>query len=397
VEQEHREVTLEVIMRDIGPEIDNAMQEAARIAASVKDDESREKAIDVSARVQEKVRSLEGWREEYYVPLYRQAEKIRDLFDPRIKQGKAIVKTIMAAVSDYNVKRERDARIAREKAEAEARRIQEEADRKRREAEEAERKAKEAKEAEARRKKEAEEAEARRVQAEKEAKERQEREAREAAQRERERKMKEEEDARIRHAEEARDVGNTQKVDTILDTPTPISPVMASPQVAPDRETLRIEQDLARKAADEKAENERKAQEDAEHKRKEAEDAAAKARAEADEAAAQAAAAAAAAAATSIVKRPDPRTTSVTRWKWDLDSDGTIKGDRDAFLKLAGEVVAGRVPIEYLGFEAAHPEKFRPSAINEDVQRLKDGFACPGLKAYPQQDEQLRKRKVGGR
>lgn len=391
------EVTLEAITRDIGPAIDSAVQDAARVAASIRDDETCARAVDVCAQVKAKVEQLEGWRKELYEPLYRHAEKIRDLFDPRTKEAKAVIKTIMASVSEYKIKKERDARIAREKAEAEARRQREEAERKRREADEAERLAREAAEAEARRKREAEEAEARRIKAEQEAKERKEREEREAAQRERECKQKEEEDARIEHAEEAQRVGNTQKVDSILDTTTPISPVMASPQVAPDKRTLRIESDLAAKVAEEKAERERQAEAEAKRKKEEAEAQAKKAREEAEAAEAAAKASAQAAAASAIVTRPDPRTISVVRYKWDLDSDGTRKGDTDAFLRLARGVVEGRLPVEYLGFDPARPEKFRPTAINEDVQRLKGAFTCDGLKAYPQQDEQLRRRNVGGR
>jgi len=402
-EQEHQELTLEVMINDIGPAFDSALKTAAKIAASIVDDASKDSAIGMAEQVKAKLDTLThepdeeegdpgGLRERYYVPAYRHAEDIRALFDGRIKEGRAIVKTIMAGVSEFNVKKEREARIARERAEAEARRIQEEADRKRREAEEAARKAKAAAEAEAKLKKDAEEAEARRVQAEKEAKERADREAREAAAKETARKIKEEEDGRLAHAQEAQDVGSGHKVGTILETQTPISPVLAGVQAQKDSETLRLESEQAEKATREKAELDRRASEEAEAKRKEAEDAADRAKADADAADAAAATAAAAAAATAIVTRPDSRTTAVSRFKWDLDSDGTVAGDKKAFMFLAKAVVEERAPIEYL-FDPEHPEKFRPQAINEDVQRLREAFTCPGLKVYQQRDEQLRRRR----
>src|SRR3990167_707564 len=143
-------VDLDVIRRDIGPAIDKALNEASRIASNVKDERTRELAISAVECVQGHLDSLAKWRKDYYEPKYRDAEEARDNFDPRIKTGKAIVKTIMASVSEYNVRKEREARIAREKAEAEARRIAQEAERARQEAEAAESRAKEAAEAEER-------------------------------------------------------------------------------------------------------------------------------------------------------------------------------------------------------------------------------------------------------
>ena len=398
-----QEITLEMMVSEIGPAFDSALDTAGKIAASIKDDSSRDSAVGMAEQVKDKLDILShdpkperddpgGLRERYYIPAYRHAEDIRALFDGRIKQGKAILKTIMSGVSEYNVRKEREARLARERAEAEARRQQEEADRKRREAEAAARRAKDAAEAEERRKKEAAAAEARRIQAEAEAKERADRETREAAARETARKIKEEEDARLRHAQEAHDVGNERKVETILDTQTPISPVLGSVQAQKDFETLKLESQQAEKATQEKVEAERKAQAEAEERRKVAEEEAADAKRASDEAAASAAAAAASAAATAVVTRPDPRTTAVIRYKWELDSDGTVEGDTKAFLLLARAVVDARAPLEYL-FDPNHPEKFRPQAVNEDVQRLKGEFSCPGLKAYPQRDEQLRGRR----
>lgn len=394
-------VDLDTIRLTIGPSIDKELARAQRFKISIVDDESCALAIDAAEKLRDNITDvLNTLRETYYIEkFYRPGEEARELFDPRLKLAKGLMKDLMTATSEYKLKKEREARLARERAEAEARRQREEAERKQREAEEAERKAKEAAEAEKRRKEEAEAAEKRRIQAEQEAKEKAERDAREAAARETARKLKEEENARLAHATEAEKVGNTDKIEKILDTATPIAPVMAAPQAMPDAETQRIEQELARKRAEEKAEEERKAAAEAEERRKAAEAEAARKREEADKALAAAKAANAAAAITSaVVSRPDPRTVSVTRWKWDLDSDGTREGDIAAFKLIVKGVAEGILPVEYLGFDPDKPTNFRPAKINADVQEYKDRYACPGIKAYPQQDEQLRgRRKVGGR
>ena len=289
---ELREVTPEVIMKQIGPRIDDALSRAAQVAAAITDEQTRDVAITMAEEVQGQIDLLThkpcpedgdkgGWREQFYIPAYRLAESLRDFCDSRIKRGNAVKKTLLSGVSDFNVKKERAERIAREAREAEARRIQEEADRKKREAEEAVARAKAAAEAEARRKQEAEAAEVRRIQAEKEAKERAEREAREAAAKEVERKQREEEDHRLAHAQEAQDQGAGQRVDGILSNATAISPTLAAPQQSKSDESLRLENEQAKRLAQEKADKE--AQEAAESRRKldEAEAAAAKAKASA--------------------------------------------------------------------------------------------------------------------
>lgn len=392
-------VDLEVIRSVIGPSIDRALDQAAKIAIDIKDDATRDLAVSAAEQLQDDaIDVLEKLREEHYIPEYRRAEAIRELFDPRLKQARTAKKTMLGYVSDYNVKKKREADLARERAEAEARRLREELARKQRELEEAEARRKEAEAAEKRRQEEAAAAEARRVQAEKEAQERREREIREAAAAETARKLKEEEDARLRQAQLAQEVGNgAAKVDTILENATPISPVLAKPEQAKDQETLRLEAEQARKAADLKAEQERQAQAAAERQRQEAEAEAERKRQEVAAAAAAVTSAAAAAASTMVATPVDSRTTTVVRYKWDLDSDGTEKGDIAAVLALLKAIVEGRAPITYCGFDPRHPEKFRPAQICEDVTVLKDRFACAGLKAYPQADEQLKRRTVGGR
>lgn len=390
---------IEAIRSVIGPSIDKALDQAAKIAVNIVDDATRDIAIDASENLQANaIDILEKLREDHYIPKYRDAEDTRELFDPRLKKAKAAKKTMLAGVSDYKVRKEREAALARERAEAEARRLREDLERKQRELEESERRRKAAEEAEASRKKDLEESEARRIVAEKELKERQEREAREAAAAETRRRLQEEEDARIKQAEVAQAEGNgAAKVDTILESATPIAPVLGKAEQAKDQETVRLENEQAARVAAEKVAAEQRAQAEAERVRQEAEAEMERKRAEVEAATAAATSAAAAAAATQIATTPDSRTTSVTRWKFDLDSDGTEAGDIAAVMVLLKAIVEGRAPITYCGYDPKHPERFRPSQIGEDVTVLKDRFKCPGLRAYPQQDEQLKRRAVGGR
>lgn len=396
-------VDLEVIRTQLGPSIDKLIVRAdstvAKLAAGIKDDETMALAVGEAELLRDSGKDLlERWREDYYIPQYREAERTREVFDPRLKRITAHIKTLMAHVSDYKGSKEREAKLARERAEAEARRQREEAERKVREAEEAERRAKEAAEAEKRRAQAAKEAEERRIQAEKEAAERREREAREAAAAETARKLKEEEEARIKHAEVAQEEGNgAAKVDTILESATPISPVLGKAEQARSQEAVALEQENARKVAEEKARQETKAAATAEQKRKDAEAEAFRLRQEAEAATAAATAAAAAAAATETAMSVDSGTQDATRWKWDLASDGTEMGDITAVMHVLAEIIAGRAPIEYCGFERKHPERWRPAQIQEDVTAKKDRFVCAGIIAYPQKDTQLKRRVVGGR
>lgn len=398
-------VDFNIIKNTIAPSIDRLITRAdatvAKLAAGIKDDESLALAVREAEALRDNGQDLmKKWREEFYMDgWYRPGEEVREVFDSRLKPLAAHIKTLMGHVSDYKNLKERQAKLAREKAEAEARRQREEAERKQQEAEAAERRARQAAEDEKRRKAEAEAAEARRVQAEKEAQERREREAREAAAAETKRKLEEEERARIVHAEVAQAEGNGDaKVDTILESATPISPVLGKAEQAPDLEAVRLEQENATRVAEEKLLREEAEAAEAERKRKEAEAEAFQKREEADRAAAAAAAtAAAAAAAAASVKKEDTGTTGTIRWKWDLDSDGTELGDITAVMRVLKAVLEGVVPIEYIGYNRKRPQDFRPSKIGEDVTEKHDRFSCPGIRAYPQQDEQLKRRVVGGR
>ncbi len=379
--------------------VDRADTVVAKVAADVKDEAS----IAVAVREAEFLRDngkdlLEKWREQYYMEeFYRPGELRRQMFDNPLKRINAHVKTLMNAVADCKERLKREAQLARERAEAEARRQREEAERKMREAEEAERRAKAAAEEERKRKEEAEAAEKRRLQAEEDARLRREREAREAAAAETMRKIREEEEARLRHAEVAEEVGNGAKVGTILETQKPISAVLGKVEQAPDLEAARLEQENAKRLADERARKDAEEAAAAHARRREAEAEAFRKKQEAAQAAQEAAAAQAAAAAVPE-KIIDTGTTSVERKKWDLDSDGTEAGDAAAVKAILKGILEGVYPIEYCGYNPKRPQDWRPSQIQTDIANKDKRFlGGPGIRVYTQVDEQQKRRAVGGR
>jgi hypothetical protein len=396
-------VDFEVIQTSILPSINGIVDRAdgivAKIAAEVKDEASMTIAVREADYLRDNGKDLlQKWREEHYMDVYyRPGEERRKLFDTPLTRINAHIKTLMNAVADCKERMKREARLAKERAEAEAKRQREEAERKQREAEAAERLAKEAAENEKRRKEEAIAAEARRVQAEKDAQERRDREAREAAAAETQRKMREEEEARIKHAEVAQEVGNSDKIDSILDTQRPISGVLGKAEQAPDLEAVRLEQENARRVTEERAKREAEEAAEAERKRKDAEAAAFRAKEEAA-LAAQAAAAASAAAAAVPEKVINSETTSVERKKWDLESDGTEAGDEDAVRAILKAILDGVYPIEYCGYNKKRPQDWRPSQIQTDITNKDKRFlGGPGIRVYTQVDEQQKRRPVGGR
>ena len=395
-------VDLDIIKATLGPSIDGVIaradKTAAVLAAGIKDDETVALAVAAAERLRDDSKDLlEKWREEFYVPRYRATEEVRELFDPRLKKTAALMKTLLGHVSDYKVRKEREARLAQERAEAEARRQREEAAQKLRDAEAAEARAKQAVEDEKRRKLEAEAAEQRRILAEKEAQERRDREARENAAAETARKLKEEEDARLEHAKVAHDEGSgAAKTDTILESATPISPVLGKAEQARSQEAVALEQEQARRVADEKAEIERKASAEAEQRRKDAEAEAFRLRQEAERATAAATASAAAAAAV-VEEKSDTGTTGYRSYKWDLESDGSEQGDIAAVMAILKAILDGIYPIEFCGYNRKRPQDFRPSAITDDVSEKEERFVGGhGIRAFLQTDDRL-KRRVGGR
>lgn len=371
----------------------------ATVAADIKDEVSMALAVKEADYLRDNGKDLlEKFREEYYMEaFYRPGEKRRQMFDDPLKRINAHIKTLLNAVADCKERLKREARLAKERAEAEAKRQREEADRAQREAEEAERRAKQAAEDERRRKEEAEAAEKRRIAAEAEAKEKREREAREAAAAEMARKIKEEEEARLRHAEVAQEVGNHEKIDAILDTQRPITAILGKAEQAPDLKAQRLERENAQRLADERAKKEAEAAAAAECKRKEAEAEAFRAK-EAAAQKAQAAAAAAAAVAAVPEKVIDTGTTSIERKKWTLDSDGTVEGDERAVRAILKAIIDGVYPLTYCGYNPKRPQDWRPSQIQSDITgKDKIFLGGPGIIVYTQVDEQQKRRTADGR
>jgi hypothetical protein len=356
-----------VVKAEVVSYIGNVIDEAQAVALAIVDDASCERAVALGSAVKERIVWLNGKRKEIYEPLFRATENVRNEYDNPLKLGKAIEKTLAAAVIDYKLKKRREEERLRLAAEAEAKRQKEDAERKEREAaaererivrerEAIEQKKRDDAAAEERRRKEAEESERREVAAKAQ---------READ--ERNRKIKEEEDARLRNAQEAADVGLAERSENILEKQTSIAPVAAPLPSAAEREAIaekeRQEQAAAvaeaQRKADEKAADDKRRADDAERLRKMDEEAAIAKK--------NAAEAEAVAAQQVTVSRPEERMNTSSRYKWDV-------ADEASFRKLVLAVAQGRAPIEYLDFDPAHPEKFRASAITKDVTRLKGEF-----------------------
>lgn len=356
-----------VVKAEVVQYIGSVIDEAQAVALAITDDTSCERAVALGSAVKERIVWLNGKRKEIYEPLFRATESVRNEYDNPLKLGKAIEKTLAAAVIDYKLKKRREEERLRLVAEAEAKRQKEEAERKEREAQaERDRIIRERAVAEQRKRDEAE-AEAKRI---KEAEEASKREAAAKAQAEadeRARKMKEEQDARLRNAQEAHEVGLAERSENILEKQTSIAPIPAPLPTAADREAAaeKERQDQARRDAevqrfkDEAAADVQRRADDAERLRK-MDDEAAIAKAKAAEAEAVA-------SSQITVARPEERMNTSSRWKWDLP-------DEASFRKLVRAVAEGRAPIEYLDFDPQHPEKFRASAITKDVTRLKGDF-----------------------
>lgn len=202
MESPTREVSAELVESEIKADMEDYLAKAQEIADRVKDPEGRAEAVEVGVRLKTKLLMLESKREKYYGPAYRLAESLRELFDPRIRTAKALIKLLGSAISSYDLEVERKERIAREELE-----------RKRREEQAAYEKALREREAEIKRQEEALKAE---IAAKKKAED--------DLRLERERKIKQEEDARIAQAEEAKKQGNLDRVDHILEKTTAIAP-----------------------------------------------------------------------------------------------------------------------------------------------------------------------------
>lgn len=362
----------------------DSIEKLRGLIQKVDTEETRDAITAAAVNLKTKVKELEGAKERYYEPERLRVVQLRDLYNKPLELAKAVLDSASSAVSEYNARKRREAELAREKAEAEARKAREEAEAKKRAAEEAERRAK----AEAEARKRAEEEERLRQERAKLAAERAKFEAEQAERARQEaelaRKRKEEEEARIAHALEAERVGNAHKTEAILDRQK------ALPAAAPEIPTAPSQAEIEAKAREQAAELERKAAAEraaAEARAREAEEKAKAetARREAEEAAAKAKEAEMAASATAnLAGRPDDRTRASTNWKYRV-------ADPKAFVKaIAGIVDRDPSVLEWLGFKLEDPGAFRSAALNKDVTRLKASFQFPGIEAWPEAKENFR-------
>ena len=365
----------------------NVLEQAQAIALTVRDDESANRAADLGVAIKTKLLWLKGKRADVYEPLYQATERVRREYDDPIKLGAQLEKTLSAAVIKYKLDKKREEDRLRLAAEAEARRIREEAERKEREAE-AERQ-RIIKEQAAREQKRRDDlaAEERRKQAEEAARQAAERAKLQKEQEERDQRIKEEEAARLSKAVEADAVGLGERVDGILEQPGAIAavakplPTAAVLAEAAEKERLRQEAEAADDAR-------RKAEREEEDRLRAAEAERMRVLQEDSERAKQAAAAAESeATAMAAVTRADERMRTSVSWQYAVD-------DRKAFLLLAKAVADGRAPVEYLGFDQDHPEKFKATELRKDVIKIKNDadpsrrqaeFLAIGVRTWPQE------------
>lgn len=349
----------EIVQAEIVEYMGSILEQAQQLALDVKDDGSANRAAEIGVAVKTRLVWLKKKRfTDYEEHLFPAAERIRLSFDNPIKLGIAIEKTLGAAVNKYKLDKKREEDRLRLEAEAKARVIREEASRKEREAEaERQRIIKERQEREQRARDEAE-AEERRKKAEAKTREDAEIARLKKEQDERARLIKEEEDARLAKAQEAHAVGMADRVEGILENPTAIASVakaLPTKAVVEEEEKRRAEE----KAAAEEAERKRQAAATEEQRLREEEAAKMKQlQDEADKAKADADLAESAAAAQATVTAADNRMRTNQKAMYEVV-------DKASFLKMAKAVVEGRAPIEFLGFDPEHPEKYRASAIGK--------------------------------
>ena len=203
-------------LAEVGPRIGDVLHRGYAAARAVVDDETYAFAVKSGVESADLEKYLKVTTEKEWVDPARAGWKNSLAFQDALVGKVATLRKLLKTVCDNHVtEKERLARIERERIAAEQRRLEEE-----------ERKKREAIEAENRRRQEAyEKAERERLQkvAEEEA-----------------RRKKEEEDARIKAAESARDAGAADRVDTILDIPTPVSKPIDVPAPTPLPELLAV-------------------------------------------------------------------------------------------------------------------------------------------------------------
>lgn len=370
----------QTIKAEVVEYIGSVIEDARTLSLAIVDDATCTQAIDLGAKVKERIKWLKGRREAVYEPLKTATEGVRLEYDVPLKLGDSIEKTLAAAVITYKQKKRAEEEKARLALEAEARRQREEAARKEREAAaERERIIKE-RAAEEQRKRDAAAAEAAaklaaeaKVKAEAEAKAKAEAD-------ERARQLKEEEDRRLAAAQEAHDVGLAERSEQILDVQKPVAPL---PAPLPSAAELKAKADAELLAEAERvAEAKRKAEAAAAEEAKREEDAARLLRMDNEAALAKAKAAEADAVAAQqvTVARPDDRMRSSVSWKYDVPNV-------EAFKKLCLAIAQGRAPVEYGGFDPEQPQKFRAAAIQKDVTRMKEQFQgdAVGIRTWPEE------------
>lgn len=351
------------------------------LTGRVEDEATRDLIKSAGGDLKTKVKEVQGLRARWYDPERLRVEALRAVYDTPLKLADSIIRSAESAITEYNERKRREAQVAREKAEAEARRAREEADRKRREAEEAERRAK----AEAEARKRREEEEKMRLEREKLERERREFEAAKAEQARKEaelkRKREEEEKARLDHAIEAERVGNTDKVDTTLERakPLPVAAPVIPEGPTPEEITAQALKETEEREAREKAQREaaeaRQREEEEKERARQAKEAADKAAAEAKEAEMRAA------ATTTIMPK------GVTRHKYRIAGAVEFRAFLEAVVQAS---LNDPRALEYAGYNPEKPDGFRSSALTKDVTRLKDAFRFPGVETWSEVVDQIK-------
>lgn len=316
---ESKVVDAQLVEQELTKEVGDVLS-ALESVANVTDAESRARAVEWGVKIGEKERKLKETRKKIVDPARQLYEYLRGMFDGKIDALAAGKKLLSSKVSAYDVEQERLARLEREKKEKE-----------RREAEEKHK-----------REMAAWQFEQDHLQAFKDdeawVKAKEDQRARD----ERARLLREEEAGRIQHAESARDLGMTDRVDTILEKATPIAPSAPSsiPATSPAASLPALPPAPPPPPPPPPP-----------------------------------------AAMTSVASFASDGTIKKTAWKWELE-------DVKEFCRAVAE---GRAPafVEYRGKRVPILE-VHAGFITQEVNRLKDEFVCPGVKAWPERVTQFK-------
>ena len=353
-----------VVRTEITAYLGNVLEQAQAISQAVRDEASANEATSLGVAVKSRLKWLREKRADVYEPLYRATERVRQEYDEPIKLGNQLEKTLAAAVVKFRLDVKREEERLRLQAEADARRIREEAARKEREAEAERQRIIREREVREQRARDEAAAEERRKLAEIEAGKKAERERLASEQAERARRIKEEEDARIARAQEAQDVGLPERVDGILERPTPVAEVVKALPTAAEN-AAKAERERREQEEREAAEKKRQADADEETRiRNEETQRLAKMQDDAARANSAADAAESMAASQVSVSAEDGRLRTSGSYKYALD-------DEAGFRRLVKAVADNRAPIGWLNFDPDHPEKFRSTMLGKYVVKLR--------------------------